>query len=133
MVSSWQGTYCIGFHWQRLIYTGVLLNAQYFFLFSVCVRSQRIRSLKQTWKEVFTEVRFFFLRKIYINFVDYNAFCGPFNEGILIAVLKAFQCAPWVSWGFAMASFHSVWVSALLVFNVYQVRECKLCSERIEE
>lgn len=59
---------------------------------------------------------------MYTDFVDYNAFCGPFNEGILIAALKAFQCAPWVSWGFAMASFHSVWVSALLVFNVYQVR-----------
>jgi len=54
--------------------------------------------------------------------LDYNAFCGPFNEGILIAAIRAFSCAPWVSWGFCMASFHSLWVGALLVCNLYQVK-----------
>lgn len=51
----------------------------------------------------------------------YNTFCGPFNEGILIASVRAFTCAPWVSWGFFMASFHSIWVGALLSCNLYQV------------
>uniref|UniRef100_A0A7M5V2J9 Palmitoyltransferase n=1 Tax=Clytia hemisphaerica TaxID=252671 RepID=A0A7M5V2J9_9CNID len=51
----------------------------------------------------------------------YNTFCGPFNEGILIAAIRAFSCAPWVSWGFCMASFHSLWVGALLSCNLYQV------------
>ncbi|XP_057317381.1 palmitoyltransferase ZDHHC17-like isoform X2 [Hydractinia symbiolongicarpus] len=51
----------------------------------------------------------------------YNTHCGPFGEGILLALLKAFSCAPWVSWGFCMASFHTLWVCALLVCNIYQM------------
>jgi len=51
----------------------------------------------------------------------FSATCGPFTEGILLNVLKAGSCAPWVSLGFCMASFHTMWVGALLVCNLYQV------------
>ena len=55
--------------------------------------------------------------------LDYREFCGPFGEGILIGTIKAFSCAPWVSWGFVMATAHSIWVTTLLVCNVYQVSD----------
>jgi palmitoyltransferase len=51
----------------------------------------------------------------------YNAYCGPFDAGTLISIIRAAQQAPWVSFGFAMGTFHSIWVAALLSCNLYQV------------
>jgi len=58
---------------------------------------------------------------VWATLMYYNTYCVPFEEGILIAAIKAFTCAPWVSWGFCMACFHSVWVCTLLSCSVYQV------------
>ncbi|XP_065647593.1 palmitoyltransferase ZDHHC17 isoform X2 [Hydra vulgaris] len=51
----------------------------------------------------------------------YTNYCGNFGEGILIDSLRAAMCAPWVTWGFIMAVFHSCWVLSLLSCNLYQV------------
>jgi len=58
---------------------------------------------------------------LYAGVRYYREFCGPFSEGILIGTIKAFTCAPWVSWGFVMATAHSIWVTTLLVCNLYQI------------
>lgn len=52
---------------------------------------------------------------------DFNVHCGPFTRGILSSLVAVCECAPWVSWGYGHALFHSLWVGALVVCNFYQV------------
>eukprot|EP00112_Aurelia_sp_Birch-Aquarium-sp1_P013423 Seg2847.7 transcript_id=Seg2847.7/GoldUCD/mRNA.D3Y31 product="Palmitoyltransferase ZDHHC17" protein_id=Seg2847.7/GoldUCD/D3Y31 len=51
----------------------------------------------------------------------FNTYCGPFNKGILASIVSVWECAPWVTWGYCHALFHSLWVGALVVCNCYQL------------
>lgn len=48
--------------------------------------------------------------------------CGPYPEGIWNAITQSTRCAPWITWGYANALFHVMWVGALFFCQCYQVR-----------
>eukprot|EP00795_Rhopilema_esculentum_P011354 gene11354-21546_t len=51
----------------------------------------------------------------------FNIHCGPFKKGILSSIVTVCECAPWVTWGYAHALFHGLWVGALVICNCYQI------------
>ena len=52
---------------------------------------------------------------------DYVMACGPYPEGIWNVITHSTRCAPWITWGFANALFHVMWVGALFFCQCYQV------------
>ena len=59
---------------------------------------------------------------MFVRFVsDYLMACGPYPEGMWKVITHSTRCAPWITWGFANALFHVMWVGALFFCQCYQV------------
>ncbi|XP_020603898.1 palmitoyltransferase ZDHHC17-like isoform X2 [Orbicella faveolata] len=58
---------------------------------------------------------------IYGGVVYYVMACGPYPEGVWNAITHSLRCAPWITWGFANALFHVMWVGALFFCQCYQI------------
>lgn len=63
----------------------------------------------------------FIILPLYCFVSDYVMACGPYPEGIWNVITHSTRCAPWISWGFANALFHVMWVGALFFCQCYQV------------
>ncbi|KAL9955794.1 hypothetical protein ACROYT_G037173 [Oculina patagonica] len=57
---------------------------------------------------------------IYGGTVYYVMACGPYPEGVWNAITQSTRCAPWITWGYANALFHVMWVGALFFCQCYQ-------------
>ncbi|XP_022784981.1 palmitoyltransferase ZDHHC17-like isoform X2 [Stylophora pistillata] len=58
---------------------------------------------------------------IYGGTVYFVKACGPYQDGIWKAVTQSTRCAPWITWGYANALFHVMWVGALFFCQCYQI------------
>ncbi|XP_029189993.2 palmitoyltransferase ZDHHC17-like isoform X3 [Acropora millepora] len=58
---------------------------------------------------------------IYGGTVYYVMACGSYPYGGWNILIRGVTCAPWMSWGYANALFHLMWVSTLLVCQFYQI------------
>ncbi|XP_078348223.1 palmitoyltransferase ZDHHC17-like isoform X2 [Oculina patagonica] len=58
---------------------------------------------------------------IYGGTVYYVMACGPYPEGVWNAITQSTRCAPWITWGYANALFHVMWVGALFFCQCYQL------------
>ena len=58
------------------------------------------------------------------TFADWYALCDLSTEdGLFIVLAKVMTCSPWVFWISLNAALHLLWVGALLVCQLYQVRK----------